>query len=385
MPENWQTAGFALYVHWPFCQAKCPYCDFNSYAATDWDASRWISAYLAELETHANALPGRVLTSIYFGGGTPSLMSEDIVAGIIGGAAETWTFANDIEITLEANPSSVEAQRFRGYKTAGVNRVSVGLQALDDADLKRLGRLHSVSEGLQALDTAMSVFDRVNLDLIYARQHQTRENWEAELARAIGIGTDHMSLYQLTIEPGTAFFDRFNSGGLGGLPDEDLAADLFFITNDLTVSAGLSPYEVSNHAKAGSESRHNLVYWRGGDYVGVGPGAHGRVTLDGQRFATECEDLPDRWLDAVSVGESCNLTALSPAERANEYLLMALRLSEGMSIERYLSLGGSPEIYNNINDLDENGLVSVSGNRLSATKSGRPVLNRLIAELATSR
>ncbi|MCL4155215.1 UNVERIFIED_CONTAM: hypothetical protein GTU68_030977, partial [Idotea baltica] len=265
-----------VYIHWPFCQAKCPYCDFNSHVSSNVDQTAWVRAYLSELDRLAELTPNRIVSTVFFGGGTPSLMLPDTVAAIIERVRQNWRCTNDIEVNLEANPTSVEASRFRGFQQAGVNRISMGIQALNDQDLKLLGRLHSVAEAQKAFDIARNIFDRVSFDLIYARQNQSAAEWEAELTQALGMAVDHLSLYQLTIEEGTAFGDRFARGGLRGLPTDDLSADLYELTQSITSDHGFSAYEVSNHAKTGQESRHNLVYWRGGDYVGVGPGAHGR-------------------------------------------------------------------------------------------------------------
>ena len=379
--KDWQNGGFGLYVHWPFCQAKCPYCDFNSHVAAHIDADRWCRAYLAEIDRIGAQTPGRVLNTIFFGGGTPSLMPPDVVAAVIAHARRTWPAANDQEITLEANPTSVEAGRFRAFRDAGVNRVSVGVQALNDADLQRLGRLHTVAEALAALETARNTFDRVSFDLIYARQDQGRDAWRTELAAALRFAVGHLSLYQLTVEEGTAFGDRQARGGLRGLPDEDLAADLFEITQEMTQTAGLPSYEVSNHAASGLESRHNLIYWRYGDYAGIGPGAHGRLTVGGTRHATETPLAPGRWLDAVErqgTGEA-RRDRLSGAAQAGELLMMGLRLSEGVSLDRFRHLAGTnPE---GLVHLQEVGMVDVQGDRLRATKRGRMVLNQVIAAL----
>jgi oxygen-independent coproporphyrinogen-3 oxidase len=383
LAEDWQHGGFGLYIHWPFCAAKCPYCDFNSHVAARIDFDRWQAAYLAELARSSAETSGRVLNSVYFGGGTPSLMPPELVGAILDGLSEHWRFANDLEITLEANPSSVEATRFAGYRAAGVNRVSLGVQALNDPDLRALGRLHDVDQALSALETAKATFERVNFDLIYARQHQTLPDWEAELGRALAYEPEHLSLYQLTIEDGTAFGDRHQRGKLPGLPDEDLSADMYFATQDLCDAAGLPAYEVSNHAKPGQESRHNLIYWRGGDYVGIGPGAHGRITSGGIRRATETELSPARWLDLVAengTGETSR-SALSATDHAGEYLMMSLRTLEGTDLVRLEALLGCRINYSKINDLDDIGLVSVDQSRLSATRAGRAVLNQIIAAL----
>ncbi|MEL7460439.1 MAG: radical SAM family heme chaperone HemW, partial [Pseudomonadota bacterium] len=285
--EDWQHAGFGLYVHWPFCQSKCPYCDFNSHVVDRVDQTAWADALVADVRRIGAELGPRPLSSIFFGGGTPSLMPPATVAAVIDAATDVFSPSNALEITLEANPSSVEAERFKGYRTAGVNRVSLGVQALNDPDLRALGRLHSVAEARAAIDLAKSTFARVSFDLIYARQHQSLSDWDTELTEAVNFGTDHLSLYQLTVEPGTAFGARHARGGLGGLPGEDLSADMYALTQSVCDAAGMPAYEISNHARPGAECIHNKIYWQSGDYAGVGPGAHGRLTLNGARFATE--------------------------------------------------------------------------------------------------
>ena len=383
MAEDWQEAGFGLYVHWPFCQAKCPYCDFNSHVAASIDQARWLDAYLSEIKRVSLETPGRALCSIFFGGGTPSLMAPDTVGRIIEAARAVWPTANDLEITLEANPTSVEAGRFRGFRDAGVNRVSVGLQALNDADLKRLGRLHSAEEGRKAYTLARDVFARVSFDLIYARQYQGLDGWRAELTEALTLAADHLSLYQLTVEPGTAFGDRHARGRLGGLIDDDLGAEMYDLTQEMCAAAGLPAYEVSNHASDMAQSRHNLIYWRGGDYVGIGPGAHGRLTLAGQRIATETELSPSGWLDRVArdgSGETLRST-ITAREQAEEYAMIALRLSEGMDRQRFGRLNGSdfdPELLNRLADI---GMITVSPERITATAEGRRVLNAILRDL----
>jgi oxygen-independent coproporphyrinogen-3 oxidase len=329
----------ALYVHWPFCVSKCPYCDFNSHVREQVDQAEWRRALLADLAHEAAALPGRRLGSIFFGGGTPSLMPPATVAAIIDAATAAWTPEADVEITLEANPSSVEAARFADIAGAGVNRVSLGLQALDDAALAFLGRAHDTAEGLAALDTAQRAFARVSFDLIYARPGQSMTAWEAELRRALAFGTEHLSLYQLTIEPGTRFATEAAAGRLA-IPDGDDAADLFEATRAITAAAGIPAYEISNHARAGAESRHNLAYWRYRDYAGVGPGAHGRRG----GLATFRRRKPENWLAAVARNghgiESED--ALTPHERAAEALLMGLRLREGVDLARIARMSGLP-------------------------------------------
>ncbi len=374
-------------MHWPFCQAKCPYCDFNSHVVGSVDQDRWKRAYVAEIARISAETGGRVLTSIYFGGGTPSLMAPDVVADVITAARTAWRPANDIEITLEANPTSVEADRFRGYADAGVNRVSVGIQALNDTDLRALGRLHSVSEAMDALATARDTFGRVSFDLIYARQNQSLENWGTELRQALVLQPDHLSLYQLTIEPGTAFGDRMARGGLRGLPDEDLGADMYFRTQELCEAVGLWAYEVSNHAQSGQESRHNLIYWRGGDYAGIGPGAHGRLTLDGERLATETPLAPMGWLRAVEVRDSGELQrrAISTTDQATEYLIMGLRLREGVDRARLMPLSGSSDFGGAVDRLVDFGMISVTEDSLTVTEQGRPVLNAILRDLLPDR
>jgi oxygen-independent coproporphyrinogen-3 oxidase len=381
--EHWQAGGFGLYVHWPFCQAKCPYCDFNSHVAAQIDQSRWLSCYLSEIKRYSSEVPGRTLTSIYFGGGTPSLMSPETVAAILEAIRAEWPVANDLEVTLEANPTSVEAGRFRGFRDAGVNRVSMGLQALNDEDLRLLGRLHSAAEGRAAFDIARSVFPRVSFDLIYARQHQTLAHWRSELTEALALAADHLSLYQLTIEPGTAFGDRHARGRLPGLVDDDTGAEMYDLTQEMCEAAGLPAYEVSNHAGDMAQSRHNLVYWRGGDYVGIGPGAHGRLTLQGLRRATETELSPTGWLRAVETrgsGETLR-EVISPEAQAEEYAMMSLRLSEGLDRARYRAMRGRDFDPDLLDRLESLGMISVTPDRITATLQGRRILNTVLAEL----
>ena len=382
MAEDWQAGGFGLYIHWPFCQAKCPYCDFNSHVAREIDQSRWLNAYLSEIDRYAAMLPGRVLNTVFFGGGTPSLMNPDVVAAILERVRRSWPTANDLEVTLEANPGSVEAGRFRAYAEGGVSRVSMGMQAMNDRDLQRLGRLHTVTEARQAFDIARKIFDRVSFDLIYARQDQTLADWRKELRRALEMAVDHLSLYQLTIEEGTAFGDRYAAGRLRGLPTDDLAADMYQATQDICGAAGMPAYEVSNHARSGAESRHNLIYWRYGDYVGIGPGAHGRITVDGQRRATEAFANPERWLMGVaSSGAEKRAVLLSGQDQAVEYLLMGLRISEGISLARFERLAGHPPDQDKIAHLVEIGMAVQEHGQLRATRDGRAVLNAVIREL----
>ncbi len=382
MPDDWQQGGFGLYIHWPFCQAKCPYCDFNSHVARKIDQVRWRDAYLSEIDSYGEILPGRVLNSIFFGGGTPSLMDPEVVQAILERIRSTWPAANDLEVTLEANPGSVEAARFRAYADAGVSRISMGIQALNDKDLRRLGRVHTVSEARQAFGIARECFDRVSFDLIYARQDQTLDSWRKELTEALSMAVDHLSLYQLTIEPGTAFGDRYAAGKLRGLPEDDCAADMYEATQEVCGAAGFPAYEVSNHARPGAESRHNLIYWRYGDYIGIGPGAHGRITQENQKFATEAWSAPNRWLEGVSSGNPEKLqTSISGADQAAEYLMMGLRITEGIDRNRYQALAGTPMPQDALAHLQEIGMISIDPRRIRVTDQGRMVLNSVIKEL----
>ncbi|WP_417718753.1 radical SAM family heme chaperone HemW [Salipiger sp.] len=382
MPEFWESGGFGLYVHWPFCEAKCPYCDFNSHVTGGVDHEAWARALVSELDRYGALTSGRVLQSIYFGGGTPSLMVPATVEKILSASRNHWAWSNDIEITIEANPRSVEAHKFEGFALAGVNRVSLGIQALNDADLKRLGRLHGVDEAIAALELARQIFPRVSNDLIYARQGQSLADWEAELRTELDLAGEHLSLYQLTIEQGTAFWTRHRAGKLRGLPDEDLAADMFLATQEICEAHGRPAYEVSNHAPPGAESKHNLIYWRGGDYVGIGPGAHGRVTLDGIRHATEAWALPSVWMDRANAGSADKLRdRLDAAEILSEYVMMGLRVTDGIDLARVERLypAGLPE--QTLVELEELDLLWRKDGRLGVTTAGRMVLNRIVTEL----
>jgi oxygen-independent coproporphyrinogen-3 oxidase len=370
--------GFGLYVHWPFCQSKCPYCDFNSHVSNSIDQAQWREAYASELRRAASETDGRVLDTIFFGGGTPSLMDAETVALIIDTARAVWRPSNHMEITLEANPTSVEAARFAAYADAGVNRVSVGVQSLRDHDLKALGRRHSAREALLAVEIAKKAFERVSFDIIYARQNQSLADWELELDEALSLGPDHLSLYQLTIEDGTAFGDRFSKGGLRGLPDEDLAADMFEMTQEMTGRAGLGAYEISNHAAPGQESRHNLIYWKSGDWVGIGPGAHGRLSLGSERIRTETHLLPSVWLKSVAEngsGES-GRESLTTQESLEETVMMGLRLSEGIPVARL-----PDDILIKIRTLVDDGLLIRSSEQIRTSPKGRPVLNYILREI----
>jgi oxygen-independent coproporphyrinogen-3 oxidase len=372
-------------VHWPFCAAKCPYCDFNSHVRAAFDDADWTAGIAAELQ-HAAQLQGHArpdVQSIFFGGGTPSLMSGHAVGAVLEEVARLWTVSPDVEISLESNPASADAARFRDYRAAGVNRLSLGVQALNDADLKALGRLHDAAEAKAALALAIRAFDRVSLDLIYARPQQTPEQWRAELSEALGFGTEHLSLYQLTIEPATPFATLARTGALT-IPDDDAAAALYELTQELTERTGRPAYEISNHARHGAECRHNLLYWRYGDYAGVGPGAHGRLTLNGKRFATSTERLPERWRDRVArEGHALvEQTEITDNKAAQEHLLMNLRLAEGLDLPAYETRWRVVLDRGKIATLADDGLLQFDGTQLAATARGRTVLNAIIAQLA---
>ncbi len=380
--------GFAVYVHWPFCAQKCPYCDFNSHVRHGgWDETAYLDAYVAELTSTVASLDRpRTVDSIFFGGGTPSLMQPATVAAIIEAIGARFGLTDGCEITLEANPGSVEAARFRGYRAAGVNRVSLGLQALDDTHLQRLGRIHSVGEALAALDIARSTFDRVSFDLIYARPGMTETAWEAELSRALTLQAGHLSLYQLTIEDGTPFASLHRAGKLV-VPEPELADRLYALTQDMCEAAGLPAYEISNHARPGEESRHNRVYWRYGHYLGLGPGAHGREPRPQGRYATVNERNPEAWL--ARVGEAgrgiTEESHLTPEEQADELLLMGLRLNEGVDLARLASIGGVRPSASVISRLEHLGMLDQPHDaHLRATRAGRFVLNELVRQLALS-
>jgi oxygen-independent coproporphyrinogen-3 oxidase len=374
--------GFGLYVHWPFCRAKCPYCDFNSHVRAEIAEPRWRDALLAELDFAANLSPGRTLDSIFFGGGTPSLMSGETVAAVIERAASRWRFAPDIEITLEANPNSVEAARFRDYRAAGVNRLSIGVQALDDSALAFLGRLHGREEAIAAIECAARIFPRYSFDLIYARPGQDADAWRKELDEALALAGTHLSLYQLTLEPGTAFHNRAARGEFS-VPESDDAAELYDVTQEALERAGLPAYEISNHAAPGHESRHNLVYWRYGEYAGIGPGAHGRLAANGAKAAHRQIREPEAWLDAVERDGhgTCETLVLSADDRAAEMLMMGLRLREGVDAERFAAETGRELSDFADRELVESGDLEWDGLRLRASESGRLRLNAVLGRL----
>ncbi|MFC5313956.1 radical SAM family heme chaperone HemW [Azospirillum rugosum] len=378
--------GFGIYIHWPFCKSKCPYCDFNSHVRERIEHDRWRAALLRELDHYADATAGRKVTSVFFGGGTPSLMEPATVAAVLERIAARWPVADGLEVTLEANPTSVEADKFRAFRAAGINRVSLGIQALDDASLKFLGRQHNAAEATGAIALAAKTFDRFSFDLIYARPGQTVAAWEAELTRALDYAVGHLSVYQLTIEEGTAFFPLHARGELV-LPDEDLAGDLYEATHSLLNRAGLPAYEISNHARPGEESRHNLTYWRYGDYVGVGPGAHGRLTLDGEKFATRAHRAPEIWLERVERDGFGAATpdAIDRDARGSELLMMGLRLREGVARARLIEETGRdlPDLVDAraLDRLVSGGFLEVTDATLRATHEGRQRLNAVLGAL----
>ncbi len=378
-------AGFGVYVHWPFCASKCPYCDFNSHVRHQRiDEPRYAAAFAREIAHQAEMTPGRTVSSIFLGGGTPSLMQPATVGAILDAIAAHWSVAPDVEVTLEANPTSVEAARLRGYRAAGVNRLSLGVQAMNDADLRALGRLHSASEAMAAVAMAATIFQRYSFDLIYARPHQTPAAWAAELEEAIDRAAEHLSLYQLTIEAGT-MFERLRDAGKLVVPDAESARVLYDVTRDICEKRGLPGYEISNHARPGAECRHNLVYWRYGEYAGVGPGAHARLATGTGRFAMSTELVPEAWLTRVEEQGHGVVEAerLSAEAEGDEFLLMGLRLAEGIDPARYTLLSGRTLDERRVRSLLQDNLVEPVGEgRLRVSREGFPVLDAIVADLA---
>lgn len=374
-----------MYVHWPFCRSRCPYCDFNAHVWRTVDQPEWRAALLSELRHAASVYDRAPVGSVFFGGGTPSLMPPGTVAAVLDAITGLWGLAEDAEVTLEANPGSSEAARFRGYAEAGVNRISVGVQSLRDKALQALGRMHTAAEARRAVALAQEAVPRSSLDLIAARPGQAAAAWESELSEALELGTEHLSIYQLTFEPGTPFTVLRDLGRIQALGEDD-CAEIFELTEALTEAAGLPAYEISNHARPGAESRHNLIYWRGEDWIGIGPGAHGRPRRGGRRMATQALRDPAAWLAAVAErghalsGEPVDLL---PETEAQEYLLMALRLSEGLSLSRYTKILGRPLPADRVLDLSDGGFLAKQGDRLLATPKGRLLLDRIVAELAS--
>jgi putative oxygen-independent coproporphyrinogen III oxidase len=380
-----RDSSFGVYIHWPFCLSKCPYCDFNSHVRhAGIEEERYVRAFAAEIAATAARVPGRTVSTIFMGGGTPSLMKPATVGAILDTIGRHWTVAPDVEVTLEANPTSVEATRFRGYRAAGVNRVSLGVQALDDVSLKELGRLHTAQEALDAVKIARSAFERYSFDLIYARPGQTPQAWRTELERAIAEAAEHLSLYQLTIEQETPFA-ALHAAGKIKIPDDDRARELYDLTQEVTAAHGLPAYEVSNHARPGAECRHNLVYWRYHEYAGIGPGAHGRLVIDGKRHATATEKRPESWLMRVEAGGHGVTTddTLLKSEQADEFLLMGLRLAEGIDTQRYAAFAGHALDPSRIAALGAEGMVEATPDgRLRVTRAGFPLLDAVVADLA---
>ena len=379
---DWKNSGFGIYLHWPYCESKCPYCDFNSYVEKNVNWYEWELSFLSQLGFYYQETGDRRVNSIFFGGGTPSLMNPKLVSNIINHISNLWGFEDTVEITLEANPSSVESRRFAEFKAAGVNRVSIGVQALNNIDLKKLGRLHSVQDALNAIEIGKDTFDRVSFDLIYARQDQKLQDWELELKKALTLEPDHLSLYQLTIEPNTTFGNLKEKGKLSGLPDESLGGDLYHLTNNLCYKFGLNPYEVSNYSRKNHESIHNKIYWNYGDYLGVGPGAHGRITTQKGRFATQNYYSPIKWQKNAlnNAGESIR-TLINGKDQADEMAMMGLRLNSGFSKERYFRLSGKKLNEKTLTFLISDNLITDENNCIKATAQGRVVLNSLILNI----
>lgn len=378
-----KDAGFGVYVHWPYCESICPYCDFNVHLYRSVDESTWIEAFRSEIGHHARLLPGRNVDSIFFGGGTPSLMSPELVHAVITDVASAWTVTPRTEITLEANPTSVEAGRFAGYSEAGVNRISIGVQSLIDPDLKRLGRRHTAAMARQAIDIARQYFSSVSIDMIYARQHQSVDAWTSELRDALRSGVDHLSLYQLTIKPGTRFGSLAKRGKLRGLPGEDLEADLLEVTDDLCSRSGFPGYETSSYARPEYASVHNLIYWRYGEFAGIGPGADGRIVQNGSAHRTRAIARPADWLRSTeTTGTGVRLVeSLPPDVLCEEYLIASLRLREGTDLDRYSAIANRENAAPAYHNLVTDGLLEVDGRRLRATHTGRPLLDSILGEL----
>lgn len=378
-----RDAGFGVYVHWPYCESICPYCDFNVHLHRSVDQNAWIKAFRSEISHHARLLPGRAVNSIYFGGGTPSLMNPDVVHAVITDVSNAWTLRPETEITLEANPTSVEADRFAGYSAAGVNRISIGVQSLVDSDLKRLGRRHTAAMARRAIDIARQHFSSVSIDMIYARQHQTVAAWTNELREALCSGVDHLSLYQLTIKPGTRFASRADRGKLPGLPGESLEADLLEVTDELCSRSGFPGYETSSYARPGYPSVHNLIYWRYGEFAGIGPGADGRIVYGGRARRTGALAGPADWLRSIEkTGTGIGFVeVLPPNVLCEEYLIASLRLREGADLARYSAIAGRNDAFPAHDRLVTDGFLEVDGRRLRATRSGRLLLDTVLGEL----
>ena len=373
----------SIYIHWPFCQSKCPYCDFNSHVRASVDQEEWTKAYIKSLNYWGQKLPNQTIKTIFFGGGTPSLMSEHTVENILETIFKLWSCQSEIEISLEANPTSVEMQKFKAFQKLGVNRLSMGVQALNDKDLKLLGRLHTAQEAKNAFDVASGIFEKVSFDLIYGRQYQSLKSWELELSEAIKMSVGHLSLYQLTIEENTRFGDLLSKGRLAGLPNDTISTEFYDLTNQVCEKERLSAYEISNYAKKGEECQHNLNYWRGGPFLGIGPGAHGRINIKGKRYQTEAPAKPEIWLNGLKNHSFENFTCqlISNLEQAEEYVIMALRLKEGFDLRQYFKFTKQNLKKNKLDKLLSEGLIQIDGNKLITTKDGKLLTNFIIKEL----
>ena len=373
----------SIYVHWPFCQAKCPYCDFNSHVRTNIDQEEWTKAYIASLKYWKEIIPEFIVDTVFFGGGTPSMMEENTVYEILQNIHSFWKTTKEVEISLEANPTSSEKESFCSYSRSGVNRLSLGVQAFNDFDLKRLGRLHNSKEAKEALDVALNQFDRVSFDLMYGRQFQALSDWKKELEMALQFATEHISLYQLTIEKGTRFGEMFAKNKLHGLPNCDQSSEFYNATQEICENSGLRAYEISNHSVLGKECRHNLNYWNSGCFLGIGPGAHGRINIGSKRFRTETPSNPEVWLGYLKQNgiQKFLKKPLTSTERAEEYAIMAIRLSFGMDLNKFRDLGGASISSEKLSVLSTNNLIAVDQNRLKTTAKGRLLTNHILREL----
>ncbi|MDE2675005.1 MAG: radical SAM family heme chaperone HemW [Paracoccaceae bacterium] len=383
MPDQQTIEPFGIYIHWPFCESLCPYCDFNTYCSNQIDHEQWCEAYLRQLDHSAKELEANPCTSVYFGGGTPSLMESRTVGKILDRISLHWGFSDQLEITLEANPTTVEQDRFLCFRSEGINRLSLGVQALKDSDLKALGRKHGVKEAIKAYETADRVFNNISLDFMFGRQFQSRESWIGELHEIVALNPNHLSIYQLTIEPNTPFGKRYVANRLEGIPDEDILADMYLATMEICERNGFKQYEISNYSKPGYKGRHNLVYWEYHDFLGIGPGAHGRISINNQYFRTNTILSPESWLDGIfKLGTGENQRELIDLkERGSEYLITSLRLNDGMNIDRFERISGSKLDNNTISELVQDNWVEITDGQLKVTTNGRMVLNQIISKL----
>ena len=383
LTSNKKPNYLSIYVHWPFCHAKCPYCDFNSHVRTNIDQTEWTKAYIKSLKFWKENLPEFVVDTIFFGGGTPSLMKDRTVYEILQNIHNLWKITPEVEITLEANPTSTEKETFSSYRCSGVNRLSLGVQAFHDADLKRLGRLHNSKEAKEAIGVATNIFKRVSFDLIYGRQYQTLSNWEKELQTAIEFSTEHLSLYQLTIEKGTRFGDLLSKNKLRGLPNDVRSRNFYINTQDICEASGLQAYEISNHAIFGKECRHNINYWNSGCFLGIGPGAHGRLNIGLERFRTEAPKIPEVWLDAINKNDIKFFIKepLTFTERAEEYAIASIRLRSGMDMKIFQELSGTNISANTLSLLLSNDFITIDGNKLKTTSKGKLMTDQILREI----